>query len=78
MIPNYIMRRKEVLHSCGISNSTLHRLINAGLFPVSLTLGTPGKSRSVGWYSNEVEDWVNSRSRTMEVNTPAIHDEGDV
>lgn len=52
-----LIRRPEVLRRCGISNSTLHRLINAGDFPSSIQVG-PG---SVAWVEQEVNEWIEQR-----------------
>ena len=52
-----LIRRPEVLQRCGISNSTLHRLINAGNFPAPIQLGP----RSVAWVESEVILWIEQR-----------------
>jgi len=50
-------RKPTVLRSFGISKSTLHNLINTGLFPAPIQIG----SRSVAWPSNEVETLINAK-----------------
>lgn len=55
-MPNLI-RRADVLQRCAISNSTLHRLINAGEFPAPVQVSR----RSVAWVECEVSDWITAR-----------------
>ncbi|MGJ7458161.1 helix-turn-helix transcriptional regulator [Halomonas sp. RA08-2] len=60
-----LLRRPEVLHRCGISNSTLHRLINAGTFPAPIQLGP----RAVAWVESGITEWIEQRieaSRAVE------------
>lgn len=52
-----LLRRPEVLQRCGISNSTLHRLINAGDFPAPIQLSP----RAVAWIEEEVSTWIDQR-----------------
>ena len=52
-----LIKKNEVMEMCGISSSTLYRLIKSGQFP------NPVKTseRSVAWIENEVEQWIDSR-----------------
>lgn len=52
-----LLRRPDVLHRCGISNSTLHRLINAGDFPAPIQISP----RAVAWIEFEVDTWIQQR-----------------
>ncbi|WP_373182416.1 helix-turn-helix transcriptional regulator [Halomonas campaniensis] len=52
-----LLRRPDVLHRCGISNSTLHRLINAGDFPAPIQLSP----RAVAWIESEINEWIEQR-----------------
>ncbi len=52
-----LIRRPEVLHRCGISNTTLHRLIKEGDFPAPIQLGP----RAVAWVESEVDSWIEQR-----------------
>ena len=52
-----LLRRPEVLHRCGISNSTLHRLINTGDFPAPIQLGP----RAVAWVESRINEWIEQR-----------------
>lgn len=52
-----LIRRPEVLQRCGISNTTLHRLIHAGDFPTPVRLGP----RAVAWVESEVVEWIEQR-----------------
>ena len=61
--PRRIIRSKTVRDRCGIgSRTTLHRLLTDAKsdFPRPIVLDQHGH---VGWYEDEVEDWINSRPR---------------
>ncbi|GJL38433.1 hypothetical protein TUM17576_52530 [Enterobacter hormaechei] len=59
---NRILKNKEVLYRCGISNATLYRLIAKGCFPSQRRLSPEG--RGVGWLESDIDEWVNSRAPT--------------
>lgn len=52
-----LIRRPEVLQRCGISNTTLHRLIHADDFPAPIQLGP----RAVAWVESEINEWIKQR-----------------
>ena len=52
-----ILRRPVVEAKTGLSCSTIYLLISEGKFPAQVKLG----KRSVGWYDDEIEEWINSR-----------------
>lgn len=54
-----LLRRKQVLEMAGISNTTLHRLINQGAFPRPVAIGV----RSVAWWSDEVQATLSALPR---------------
>jgi prophage regulatory protein len=56
-----IIRKPEVQKRTGLSPSQTWRLEQAGNFPARVKLGP----MAVGWYEDEVDDWVNSRSRAF-------------
>ncbi|HCC5836648.1 helix-turn-helix transcriptional regulator [Citrobacter farmeri] len=60
MNTNRILRKKEVLHLTGISAATMYRLIAKGTFPIPKKL-TGDSGRAVGWGSNEIQSWIESR-----------------
>ncbi|HEJ0180742.1 TPA: AlpA family transcriptional regulator [Citrobacter koseri] len=60
MSTNRILRKKEVLHLTGISAATMYRLIAKGAFPIPKKL-TGDSGRAVGWGSNEIQSWIESR-----------------
>ncbi|MEQ6918024.1 helix-turn-helix transcriptional regulator [Halomonas aquatica] len=62
-----LIRRPEVLQRCGISNTTLHRLIHADDFPAPIQLG----SRAVAWVESEVNEWIEQRIEARRVNEGA-------
>lgn len=49
------LRRKEVLARYGVSNSTLYRWIDEGLFPAPVKLTSGGRSAACGWPVEELE-----------------------
>ena len=57
-----ILRTATVLRATGLSKTTLWRRVSDGSFPEPIRLGGP-RSRAVGWYRAEVEDWIHSRPR---------------
>lgn len=52
-----LIKRREVLARTALANSTLYRLMNAGDFPQSVSIGP----RAVAWVETEVEDWIEQR-----------------
>ncbi len=59
-VVNRIMRMKELVSYIGMSKSAIYLLIKGGDFPASISLG----ERAVGYLKNEIDDWIDSRSRT--------------
>lgn len=55
-----ILRRREVQMRTGMSRSSLYQCIAAGTFPKAVRLGN---SRSVGWPSDQVTDWIEAQIR---------------
>ena len=55
-----IMRLPAVVQETGLSKATIWRRVRTGDFPLPVRLGGP-QSRAVGWRSEEVEEWVESR-----------------
>lgn len=61
-----LLRREEVETRCGVTRSTIYRLMRAGQFPEPLRVG----QRAVRWSASEIEKWLNARPRaTGEVAT---------
>ena len=58
--PRRILRAKEV-HGIGsltgLSKSSIYVFIGKGDFPAPVSLG----ARAVGWWSDQVENWINTR-----------------
>lgn len=52
-----ILRMREVTRVTGLSKSSIHRMVNAGMFPGSVPLGVA----AVGWMRSEVERWIAER-----------------
>ncbi|HGS5146677.1 helix-turn-helix transcriptional regulator [Vibrio diabolicus] len=52
-----LIRLKEVIEKTGLSRAYVYKLMAAGSFPKSVSLGY----RCVAWVESEVEDWVLER-----------------
>jgi len=52
-----IYRIKDVCTITGLKPSTIYKLVRENSFPKSISL----TSRSTGWSSSAIEDWVKSR-----------------
>ena len=61
-----ILRPPEATKLTGLSQSTLRRMVERGDFPPPLRLGL----RSIGWWEEEVLDWLKSRPRASSDNNP--------
>lgn len=53
-----ILKLKTLTSVTALSRSSIYRLIQAGLFPKPVRLGL----RSVGWRSEDVHAWLESRA----------------
>ena len=58
-MPDRLLTRREVEARCGLSRSSLYRLMRAGRFPEPIRVGV----RAVRWPSSEIETWLASRPR---------------
>ena len=58
--PKKIIRRAAVRSRTGLSDTTIWRLERAARFPKRVRLTEAG---AVGWYENEVDEWVHQRIR---------------
>lgn len=56
------LRLPEVEKATGKKRSTIYRDIASGKFPAPYDLGS---SRSVGWLSTEITDWILNRPRVQ-------------
>ena len=54
------MTRKQVEARCGITRTTIYRLMRAGEFPEPLRVGV----RAVRWSKDEIASWLESRPRS--------------
>jgi len=57
MLTKKIWRLPDVLEQTGLSRSTIYEMIGRDEFPRQVKLG----SRAVGWISDDVFDWINSK-----------------
>lgn len=55
-----IIRKTEVLERTGLSNASIYRLINKGMFPRQKRLTGAG-GRAVGWLESDIDNWIISR-----------------
>jgi predicted DNA-binding transcriptional regulator AlpA len=53
-----IIRLPAVRERTGLPSSTIYHYIKLGIFPASVALGG---GRSVGWYSDLIDSWVQTR-----------------
>lgn len=54
-----VWRLPDVLEQTGLSRSTIYEMIGQGEFRRQINLGR----RAVGWSSDEVLDWIDSKIR---------------
>ena len=54
-----LLHRTEVEERCGLSRSSVYRLMRAGEFPTPLRIGP----KAVRWPQSEIEDWLSERPR---------------
>jgi prophage regulatory protein len=54
-----ILRKTDVMEKVKLSYPTIWRKERNGQFPARVKLG----SRMVGWYANEVNEWLETRQR---------------
>ena len=66
--PRRLIRKQEVLHRTGYSHTTIWRLEKAGLFPLRVQLSP----MAVGWFEDEVDQWIASRIRRGGVKKPSV------
>jgi prophage regulatory protein len=53
-----IIRKPELMVKIQLSDATIWRMENKGTFPRRIKLG----GNSVGWFDNEVEEWLTKKS----------------
>jgi len=55
-----IFRLAEIVEIISVSKATIYRWIAQGSFPKPIKLGGP-RSRSVGWKSTDIDEWIKDR-----------------
>ena len=55
-----ILRIADITRLTRLSKATIYRQIRVGTFPRPVKLG----SRAVGWFADEIRDWLERRPRT--------------
>ena len=56
----YILRMPQVLEQVNLSRATVYKMIGRSEFPKPIKIG----QRSVGWLTQEVNSWLESRPHT--------------
>jgi prophage regulatory protein len=64
-----IIRSAETMRRTGYSASTINRLEKKNQFPQRVQLG----ERAIGWYEDEVDEWVRNRVRGSGPRLPERH-----
>lgn len=62
---NRVIRRPEVRHLTGLTDSALAREVHAGRFPAPLHLSPDPKARAVGWSLRAVQAWIEARAEAV-------------
>ena len=57
--PDRLLRRSEVEECCGLSRTTIYRLMRLGQFPIPIKISP----RAVRWPQREIENWIAARPR---------------
>ncbi len=52
-----LLRISAVQEITGLSRSTLYEMMNKGLFPQSISIG----SRAIAWTDSSIQEWIESR-----------------
>lgn len=64
-----LLRLPAVMAKTTFSEPSIYRLMKAGAFPKPLKLG----ERAVAWRSDEVDAWIDSRTRSTVGDTAAFY-----
>lgn len=54
-----LLTRPEVEGRCGISKTTIYRLMRSGAFPEPIPVG----ARAVRWLESEIDQWISTRPK---------------
>ena len=54
-----LLRRVEVEQICGLSRSSIYRLMRAGKFPLPIKIGP----RATRWLERDIGNWISTRPR---------------
>jgi len=58
-----IIRRSEVCRRTGYVYTSIWRLEREGKFPARVQLNPGATNGAVGWYEDEVDEWIHNRIR---------------
>lgn len=58
-----VLRTKAVLEYCGISRTTLHRLLTRKAFPRPIELSDGGRP---AWVISELDEWIEQRMKARD------------
>ena len=65
MQPDRVLRKSDVEQMTGLTERTLRNMEYAGKFPKRFTINPGG--RVVGWRSVEVQNWIDARAASREL-----------
>jgi prophage regulatory protein len=58
-----VVRMRQLTTMVGLSRSSIYVFVSKGLFPQPIRLGP----KAVGWRVNEVEEWLESRPHSIDL-----------
>ena len=59
-----LLTLSEIVVWIKVSESTIYRWMDEGIFPRPLKLGAETKQSPMRWIRKDVSDWINTRPRT--------------
>ena len=62
-----LLRKKDVLDICAITNSTMYRKIGKGEFPRPIRLSDENVNAGVRWKLSTIQNWIEGRDEEYEV-----------
>ena len=62
-----VLKMYEVVEMTGLSRRSIHRLVEAGTFPVQVAVDPVNTPTTMGWRRSEVLQWMASRPNSYEL-----------
>jgi len=63
MVAERFLRLPEVIHTTGLSRSSIYQYVAEERFPKPVPLGSPHR---IGWTASSVQEWVQTQIRGTE------------